>query len=133
MGSNFADILTKLEDEQRRLRGQHETASRTVHHIEAELGKIEQAISVLMGRVPPRGRAGRKKGLKGPEVVSLIERVLHEEGPMGEPQLRSKLGEKASAEGRSKAGLHLVYKKALRVGPFEFNGAEWQICKKRRS
>ncbi len=132
MGTNFAEILTKLEEEQKRLRGQHETASRTVHHIEAELGKIEQAISVLMGRTPAKGRPGRKKGLKGPEVVSLIERLLHEEGPLEEPQLRTRLGDKASAEGRSKAGLHLVYKKALRNGPFEFNGASWQIRKKRR-
>ena len=61
------------------------------------------------------------------DAAERFERVLGEEGRMTEPRLRERLGERVSAEGRSRAGLHLRFSRALQDGPFRFNGAHWEL------
>ena len=123
---SVSGIVDQLEREVRKLKEQRDTTLRTVHHIEAEIRKVEQAIGALTGK-DLHGSDGRRKGLSGIEVTALIERVLQEEGRMTEPRLRERLAERASAEGRSRAGLHLRFERALQDGPFRFNGAHWEL------
>lgn len=126
---NLGGIFEQLTRERQKLQGQLETAKRTVHHIESELARMDQALMSLRGEVAPAARraGGRRKALTGAEVASLVERVLREDGRLTEKRLLERLGERAKADGRSKQGIHLRYKKALSEGPFQFNGAHWEL------
>ncbi len=127
MQPTVSTIVEQLQREMKKLQEQRDTAMRTVHHIESELRRVAQAVSALMGKTAPARADGRRKGLSSDEVVSLIERVLTEDGRLTEPRLKARLAEKATTEGRSRAGLHLRFRKALQEGPFRFNGAHWEL------
>ena len=106
MVESLSSIADSLEEHLRKLQDERDTALQTVDHIEAEVQKIESAIRMLLGEQRPRAKPGRKKqGITGPQVTALVERVLHEEGPLGEPEVKARVLERASNEGKSGKGL----------------------------
>ena len=83
-------VADTLRVELKKLVDQRDTALRTVDHMEQEIRRVETAISVLIGEKVPK-KKGPKKGLNGVEVTALVERVLHQEGPLTQPKLRERV------------------------------------------
>lgn len=125
--SGLQTIHEQLRDERTRLQGQLETARRTVQHLEAEVDRVDHAMAALRGEVSARTTRGRKRALTGAEVGMLIEQILAEEGRQTEKKLKEKISERVAAQGRSRQGIHLRFKKVLQDGPFQFNGAHWEL------
>ena len=126
--TNLQELVDALRKEEAKLHQQREAATRTISNIERELSKIENAIAALIGN-PNAMRGNRRSGraYTGEEVVFLIEQILQEDRRLTEPDLKTKVAELAKKEGRSRAGLHLRFKTAIRDARFEFNGAHWQL------
>ena len=58
-------------------------------------------------------------------LVGRVGSILEDTGPMAEPRIRERIGElHADANGN----LEKYLTRALRLGPFEFNGAKWGLA-----
>ena len=123
VANNVTTILEQLEREKCKAAEQHAVALRTVQHLDAELARLQDARSALLGnrgttvrsrkqvekkstvvgQVQPRvqsnlntapvDRTGREFNVS--ELVELIEQVLTDEGRLTEPKLRHKPAEVA--------------------------------------
>ena len=122
------EILASLRREASRLRAQHGAAVQTVKNLASELHRIEKAVSTLLGERKTRTTTTSSgDSLSDEEAVLFVERILKATGPLKEPELTQKLNELAEMEGRSRQGLHFLFKKAIKDPRFSWNGARWQL------
>ncbi|MCI0651754.1 MAG: hypothetical protein L0Z55_07710 [Planctomycetes bacterium] len=103
---------------------------RQADEIAKQLLRVQVAIAELTGETPQRMAAPRPSGggASVDEVAGLIERVLQSRGPLEYRKLMEIVSRAAERGGRSKKGLGLVVRNALRRAQFQNGDGTYQLA-----
>ncbi len=130
--NNLDTILEGLRSEEKLLSLELSALESKVTDVRTQLDKVLAGISGLTG--DGGGRLGARRlnkgsGLTEPEVLSMLESILKEQGAMSLEDLKKKAGEAAKAQARSRSGLHLRVQGALKNGRFSETEGRWSVKK----
>lgn len=117
----------RLEAELEQLRGQMES-------VQAELDRLERAMAALEGeaqpKAPRRKRTGKgsRAGASAAEVRTHATALLKERGKATLEELRTGVGERVAAAGKTRQGLHITLPKVLKGKGFVEAEGQWQLA-----
>lgn len=123
--------LNELEEKLNTLRSEYEKKAKSV---KSEIERIRAGLAGLTGQKGGKGRSRKKRESNGQsgytteETTSVLEGILRgSEKPQTDEKLNELVYERAQREGRSRQGLHLRVKQALKDTRFSRVGERWQL------
>ena len=133
-GSRKQELLDGLRQEETRLGEVVGDFERQAQGVRQELEEIKAAIAALSGaKKPPRkrGKTGGGAGASTEEVIGHVRAVLqHATKGLAADALRDQVGQAVAAKGKSRAGLHLSLRRALKDEQFVEDNGTWQLAAK---
>ena len=111
--TNLDSIAQQLRDELSRLTDEKTKAEAKVQILDAELKRVEDALTALGSKPKPSKTKTSKPAPKQEEVHEAVKRILSEEGALELEPLKKKIESVLTKLGRSKMGLALRLKEVL--------------------
>jgi hypothetical protein len=113
MSQRLATAVDELRAEEARLRTDLDELRRQVKSTETQLKQIRRALSVLDEK--PRSKlTNHKSAATRQEVIRAMTELLRTNGTLEEDELKQLVAEKIASLGKSRIGLALRFKEALR-------------------
>jgi sugar-specific transcriptional regulator TrmB len=109
-------IVEELTREQARLRDRLTALKAELAEIEAALARVTGALDSLRGR--EKAKRTRRPAASKQDVIELVAEVLSENQPLRRDALRQEVEQRVLASGKSRMGLALRFKEALREAQF---------------
>ena len=113
----ISTILDELRVEEADIQQNLDQLRAQVKDDESRLAQVRKALSSLKGK-PQNGSAVKKPTATKHEVVEAITHVLREKGPVSEDELKTIIENLLSSQGKSRTGLAMRFKNALREKRF---------------
>jgi septal ring factor EnvC (AmiA/AmiB activator) len=119
--SGIQEAIAKLKKTKEELEKRLAEIEREGQEIMAQKERLDTALRALTGEKGKKAGRNHKNGggYKRDEVVDLVAELLKRDSPQSEKALQERVFEKAKIAGRSRSGLHLRVKEAIKDGRFK--------------
>ena len=111
--NKLESIAKDLREEHSRLAEERNAVEARLHQMDAELKRVEVALSALGDKPKPAKAKSSKPAPKQEEVEQAVRQILAEQGALEMEPLKKQVAAKLGQQGRSKMGLALRLKEVL--------------------
>ena len=124
--------VTGLREERQRLHAEAEGVRASLLKLEEQLHRVDTALAALTGSEKVKKKKSAGTGVKTTEVIAEMAALL-QDGALHEEELSKRVADSLKAKGKTRTGLALRFRQALKHESFEHKGDAVALAPKRQA